>query len=267
MLADLGAGLAAALFGFLFSRGSALPLVGASGAISGVLGFYFLWFPRNRVRLLVFLFPFLVDVILVPARLVLGLYLLVDNLLPFLVTRGTAAGGVAYGAHIGGFAAGLVIARVIDKREGYRHPRAYRRVRDTARTGASDALHDALVRGDFESAAEAYFSLDPRRARHLLAPEETLALAAWLYRTGHNEAALAVYRYYLRDYPNSPGAAQAHLRVGLIQLESLGQATPAYQHFLDALDLNPSPEVAAQARAALTAIEARQKRRLDRFRR
>ena len=51
---------------------STLPLVGASGAISGVLGFYFLWFPRNVVRVLVFLFPLLMRVFEIPARIVLG---------------------------------------------------------------------------------------------------------------------------------------------------------------------------------------------------
>jgi membrane associated rhomboid family serine protease len=72
---------------------SNLPMVGASGAISGVLGFYFLWFPRNQVRLLVFLPPFLMHVILeIPARLVLGFYLVVDNLLPFLIFAGGRGG-------------------------------------------------------------------------------------------------------------------------------------------------------------------------------
>ena len=81
-------------------------MVGASGAISGVLGFYFLWFPRNQVRLLCVLPPFLMDVFVVPARVVLGLYLFADNLLPYLVARD--ASGVAHGAHIGGFVIGLI---------------------------------------------------------------------------------------------------------------------------------------------------------------
>jgi membrane associated rhomboid family serine protease len=51
---------------------------------------------------------------LLPARLVLGLYLLLDNLIPFLVNSGTAT-GVAHGAHIGGFVAGLALAFGIDR--------------------------------------------------------------------------------------------------------------------------------------------------------
>jgi membrane associated rhomboid family serine protease len=53
---------------------------------------------------------------LLPARLVLGLYLLVDNLVPFLVNSG-AATGVAHGAHIGGFVAGLALASGIERLE------------------------------------------------------------------------------------------------------------------------------------------------------
>src|SRR5262245_20529407 len=83
----LAAGLAAIGFQTLASPDSPIPMIGASGAISGVLGFYFVWFPHNQVRLLWFLPPFMMNVFEVRARLVLGLYLVMDNLLPFLVTR------------------------------------------------------------------------------------------------------------------------------------------------------------------------------------
>ncbi|TLM65295.1 MAG: rhomboid family intramembrane serine protease, partial [Deltaproteobacteria bacterium] len=106
LLGYLGAGVAATLFFALFVPASQVPLIGASGAISGVLGFYFIWFPRNQVKVFVFLFPLLMTHVLIPARLVLGFYLLADNLLPFLLT-GSEGGGVAHGAHIGGFLAGM----------------------------------------------------------------------------------------------------------------------------------------------------------------
>ena len=86
---------------------SMTPLVGASGAISGVLGMYFVLFPRNQIKLLIALFPFLMQVVLVPARVVLVMYVLLDNLLPLL---SGSASSVAYGAHLGGFFAGLVAA-------------------------------------------------------------------------------------------------------------------------------------------------------------
>ncbi len=115
LFAYIATGVAATLFHMSFAADSPTPMVGASGAISGVLGFYFRWFPRNKVRLFVFLFPFLMDVIEVPARLVLGFYLLADNLLPFLLSA-SADGGVAYGAHIGGFIAGVIAAWILNRR-------------------------------------------------------------------------------------------------------------------------------------------------------
>lgn len=109
------AGIAATAFQSAFNLGSQIPLIGASGAISGVLGFYFVWFPGHTVRMFAFLFPFFVGTLYVPARIVLAIYLLVDNLLPFLVATG--AGGIAHGAHIGGFVAGLAAALVMGRRK------------------------------------------------------------------------------------------------------------------------------------------------------
>jgi len=104
----LATGIAATLFHALFNRGSAIPLVGASGAISGVLGFYLVWFPRHVVKMWVFLIPFYIGMLRINATVVLVMYLVLDNLLPMLV-RG-AQGGIAHGAHIGGFVAGMAVA-------------------------------------------------------------------------------------------------------------------------------------------------------------
>ncbi|MBE0596960.1 MAG: rhomboid family intramembrane serine protease, partial [Desulfuromonadales bacterium] len=88
LLAYLGTGIAATVFFALFVPDSMVPLVGASGAISGVLGCYFLWFPRNQVRTFLFFFPFIMTTVLIPARVVLGVYLVLDNILPFLINVG-----------------------------------------------------------------------------------------------------------------------------------------------------------------------------------
>lgn len=268
LVAYLGSGVGATLFHSAFDSRSLLPLVGASGAISGLLGFYFRWFPHNRVRLLVLFFPFLVDVIMVPARLVLGMFLVVDNLLPFLATRGIDGAGVAYGAHIGGFLMGLLIAWVMDRRSLAVQPAVYREAHGTGVVSSPDrAIQEALDAGRFAEAARTYFSLDAAATRRMLTPKQSLALADWLRGSGSHEAALAVYRRHLRDYPNGPGAAEAHLGAGLILLEALDQPTPAYQHFLAALEFNPPPETAAQLRSAIDAVAARQKFPVSRFRR
>ncbi|MBN2808189.1 MAG: rhomboid family intramembrane serine protease [Deltaproteobacteria bacterium] len=107
LLLYLFCGVAATLFFAAFTGNAMTPLIGASGAISGILGLYFLFFPHNQIKVFIAFFPFFFNVVRLPARLVLGFYLLVDNLLPFLGMRG---GGVAYGAHIGGFLAGLFCA-------------------------------------------------------------------------------------------------------------------------------------------------------------
>ena len=101
-------GLAASFAHIFFNSGSAIPAVGASGAISGVLGGYLLMFPRNRVYVLTW-----GGVIAVPALFMLGLWIVtqfVNGVGSIAVTDETSGGGVAYMAHIGGFVAGLILA-------------------------------------------------------------------------------------------------------------------------------------------------------------
>jgi membrane associated rhomboid family serine protease len=257
-------GVAATLFYALFAGRSPLPLVGASGAISGVLGFYFLWFPRNKVRLFVFLFPIFVNVVEVSARIVLGFYLVVDNLLPFLLAGERQGGGVAHGAHLGGFLAGLAVAWVVDRREVAARPQTYRVPPVIRSPSPAESVARSIANGDFAEAARQYFALDPAASRRLLRPEDSIALGDWLAAQGEADAALAVYRRHLRDYPLGPGAAEAHLGAGIVQVELLGQVAPAYQHFLDAIELAPGTAVADRARAGLAAIAERQKYALRR---
>src|SRR3989442_4787865 len=107
LLASLAHVIATAMFAT--DPGSLLiPSLGASGAISGVLGGYLLMFPTRRVT--VILFRFLTDV---PAYVAIGIWFafqLISGL--NLLGGGTQVGGVAYAAHIGGFVAGLVLVKV-----------------------------------------------------------------------------------------------------------------------------------------------------------
>ncbi|MFZ5434588.1 MAG: rhomboid family intramembrane serine protease [Calditrichota bacterium] len=99
------AGLAAALAHVLSDVVSPVPMIGASGAISGVLGAYFVLYPRARVVVLIWLF-FFIRFIHVPAFLVLGLWFIMQ--LPGAFNQ---SGGIAWFAHIGGFVFGLLVIR------------------------------------------------------------------------------------------------------------------------------------------------------------
>jgi membrane associated rhomboid family serine protease len=110
LLFYLACGLAASFAHILFNSGSNIPAVGASGAISGVLGGYLLMFPKNRVYVVTW-----GGVMAVPAIFMLGLWIVtqfINGVGSIAVTDETAGGGVAYVAHIGGFVAGLILVRL-----------------------------------------------------------------------------------------------------------------------------------------------------------
>lgn len=96
-------GLGAAATQTLLSPSSAVPMVGASGAISGVMGAYVILYPTVQVHILVVLVVFITRIV-VPAYLMLGYWFLLQ-LLQGTATLGST-GGVAFWAHVGGFIAG-----------------------------------------------------------------------------------------------------------------------------------------------------------------
>ena len=98
-------GLAAAVAQILMDTSSVIPMLGASGAISGILGGYILLFPKRRVRALIF--NFLTEV---PAYIAVGIWIVYQIIVGYLSSAET--GGVAYAAHIGGFIAGLVLVKI-----------------------------------------------------------------------------------------------------------------------------------------------------------
>src|SRR5581483_3569946 len=106
-------GVLAGLAQMLAAPTSPTPMIGASGAIAGVLGAYFLLFPRSQVETLIFLFIFVRKVYL-PAVLFLGVWFLMQVFSLSGSGPGSAgtAGGVAIAAHVGGFISGLVLVRL-----------------------------------------------------------------------------------------------------------------------------------------------------------
>ena len=98
-------GLAAAIAQIMMGPDSIIPMLGASGAISGVLGGYVLLFPKREVRAIIFNF-----LTTVPAFVAIGLWIVYQLVLGYMTSAAT--GGVAYAAHIGGFIAGLVLIKL-----------------------------------------------------------------------------------------------------------------------------------------------------------
>lgn len=115
-------GIAAAFGQSIVNPSSAIPMVGASGAISGVLGAYMLLFPRARVLVLI-PFGLLVPLVRLPALWVLGFWFVIQ--LVSAVLTGEQQGGVAFFAHASGFIAGMVLIRYFK----YPHVPLYRKAR------------------------------------------------------------------------------------------------------------------------------------------
>jgi len=113
-------GAAAALLQAAFDTDSVIPMVGASGAIGGVMGAYVMMYPRVHVHLLI-VFGF-VTTIAVPAVFMLGYWFLLQ-LLSGTMSVGSQGGGVAFWAHVGGFVAGIVLSFLFrDRALLARHP-------------------------------------------------------------------------------------------------------------------------------------------------
>ena len=128
-------GIAAALAHALLVPASTVPLVGASGAISGVLGAYLLLYPRGRVRVLFIPFPIiLLRSFYVPAIIVLGLWFVMQVASGLM--NPVEEAGVAFWAHVGGFVAGMVLVPFFKRRDVPLFHKAQPKVFDARRAEA-----------------------------------------------------------------------------------------------------------------------------------
>lgn len=109
------AGLAAITLYTLFDSYSQIPLVGASGAIAGVMGAYMVLHPNARITALVVFF--FIQFVTVPAKVVLGIWIAYQLLMSF-TSLGAGGGGVAWMAHVGGFVFGYLVMRIIVRFRG-----------------------------------------------------------------------------------------------------------------------------------------------------
>lgn len=113
-------GIAASFLQILVTSSSTVPIIGASGAVSAILGAYMLKFPRARVRTLMFIFIF-ITVVNVPAVTFIGIWFLFQLFSSFT----GRLSNVAWFAHIGGFLFGLLTVKLFEKKDRYRRYRVY----------------------------------------------------------------------------------------------------------------------------------------------
>ena len=269
VISYLATGIVATISFATFNAGSGVPLVGASGAISGVLGFYLIWFPYNYIRVLLFLPLFFM--VHVRAVFVLAFYLLWDNLLPFLAERGSGGGGIAHIAHIGGFLAGVGAAVLFDKAKGRiapprpqtgfagQAPRASGAPMPRAAPvppveDVTASFGDAIEHKQMEEAAHSFARIS-REGGQPPQDKHVFVLASWLYENDFTSDAAAVFRYYLKNYPRGGDLDRANLGLGVLLARRMGQPTGARQYLLAAIDLTPDgSQVAEVARAELNRI-------------
>ncbi len=111
-------GIVAALIQVIVYPNSTIPLIGASGAISGVLGAYAVLFPRAQIITLIFIF-FLIDIVAVPALVWIAAWFMIQFVSALFSATHLSMGGVAWFAHLGGFLAGVILVKlfVSGKRE------------------------------------------------------------------------------------------------------------------------------------------------------
>ncbi len=113
----IACGIAAGFAHAFTNPNSGIPTVGASGAIAGVMGAYFILYPASRIWTLVPVFIF-VQFVEIPAVIFLGFWIIMQFLIgTFSMNLGPTQGGVAWWAHIGGFAAGAILVFIFRKRK------------------------------------------------------------------------------------------------------------------------------------------------------
>jgi membrane associated rhomboid family serine protease len=136
----LAAGVAASLSHLISASGSPIPTIGASGAIAGVMGAYLISYPHSRVQALLPI-GVMMQILVLPAPIFLGIWLLMQLLQGVSSITAVETTGVAWWAHIGGFAAGAAVAWLLDKAHVLRPKNT------TIRPGTDHMTHYRLGRG------------------------------------------------------------------------------------------------------------------------
>ena len=252
-----------------------VPLVGASGAISGVMGAYLVFFPRARIRMVVWLLLFILPFTL-PALLVIGYFLLQDLLLG-VVARENPVGGIAYAAHTGGMIAGIIAALLLkpflraraasawDRDTGFapgggrggapERPSPLERPRAVPSGDLRDQVAGAALDGRMDLALDLYARWVAEPRLEALPPAVEIEIAHEILRRGRVVEALEAYRRFLGSHPRSPEAPEAKFRIGLIFARAEGDPERARPWLQEASLEHPDPETASFARRELETLD------------
>lgn len=236
LFAYLTFGLAAVLLYQLLDPDSMFPLVGASGAIYGTLGFYWIAFRDNRVRVLIWFF--LIFFHEFNARVVLGFYFVLDFANMVLaksaqVAGQTQEGGIAYAAHVGGFAFGLGLAFVVGRLAPARRRVGTRRGVDR-RAGR---------RGPF---AADQLDLEAGMMRMRRGTDAA--------RAGRYEDAYADFEWIVRRFPETSMSGHAALHMAMIRGRVIGDFAGARGLLQYAIRTIDDPRLRARAQAELSEL-------------
>ncbi len=252
ILVYLGCGILATLFFAVFAMGSQVPLIGASGAIFGVLGCYFLWFPKHRIRCFLFLFPFLTSNIYLPSRLVLGFYLVIDNILPFIFS-GNVGSGVAHGAHIGGFLGGVVLAWGMNRLSVFHSSATDPSCQSTG--FATDMPSGSGIDGELAQNVGEYLRCENCHERNRFRSGDLLDVGDFLLSQGKLEDALRLYKRFISERPRDPDLARAYFGAGKAVYQMPRQSNIAYHYFLNAREMAQDKTLRDEAYDYLRRIE------------
>lgn len=246
-----------------------VPLVGASGAISGVMGAYLVFFPRARIRMVVWLLLFILPFTL-PALLVIGYFFLQDLVLGAVAREASVGGGVAYTAHTGGMIAGIAAALLLkpflrgrkgtawDRDTGFSNgppaeppatPEAvFGRAPSYPSADLRDQVAGAVLDGRMDLALELYARWVSEPRLEALLPAVEIEIAHEILRRGRIVEALEAYRRFLGSHPRAAEAPEAKFRIGLIYARADGDRQRARPWLEAAAAEHPDPGTAAFAR-------------------
>ncbi len=269
LAAYLGAGLVGNVVDIAMRSGSTMPGLGASGAISGVMGLYVVAFPRNRVKFFFWIYWFW-RTFLIPAWMVILVwFIIVQNVLPALASVET---GVAHGAHLGGFGAGVVlmfllkpllakvapapaygpsksgIPRAGGGFPGWRSEDRYAGGRTATQAWSSATTSEEEIlshwrAGRWQQAAERLCAALRDGEVPALPEGEFVRIAVWLYDRAHFEEARRAFKAFLATFPSSRNAPVASYALGMILSRKDGDREGARPYLLAAARGHPDPAV------------------------